>query len=83
MKVYATLTHEERTDLRLFLVGELDGHLKHFYLEVLHPKKPWKRSEKIAAGLFKRCAKRFGFDDIEGMFLLEEAAENAGEREED
>lgn len=74
--LFLTLGHTEKDDLRAVLAIENDAGLptlRHFYLETREGKE-WKRSRKIKREWFSKYMKRFGFDEIEANFLMEEAA---------
>lgn len=74
--IFCKLQHEDRPDLRAFIVADDDSPptIMHFYLEKLVDKN-WIRSRKIKADLFEKYMDRLKFDKIEARFLLEEAAE--------
>lgn len=82
--IIASVPHEKRQNLRIMLIGD-EGNpprLKHFYLQRrkgrLHP---WETSRKLRAVDLEKYAKKYGFDEVELIFELEEAGERAEKEE--
>lgn len=77
--IFVQVPHPEREDLRMLLCADVnDGlpDLKHFYLEKKLKGEDWKRTRKIKRDYLDKYLIRFGFDQLEALFLLDEFAEN-------
>ncbi len=76
--IFVEVEHPTKEGVRVLLCADNnDGlpELKHFYVERKHPIEGWRRTKKIPVEKFSKYMKRFGFDELEAKFQLEEFAE--------
>lgn len=81
--IFVRLQHEDRPELRAFIVARDDAPatVSHFYLEIKNKAGEWVRSRKLKGERFERMARRLGFDYVEAVFVIEEKLEEIGETE--
>ena len=85
--MHILVTHPETDAIRILIGARIangDPEIQHFYVERRRDDtEPWRRSKKIAGDRLDEFIGRHGFDKVEIMFLLEEAAEGPDSEEED
>lgn len=79
--IIASAKHETNENLRIMLLGKGDPpNLTCFYLQRRKARtEPWQTSRRLRPEELGKWAKRFGFDEVELMFELEDAAEKKQE----